>query len=301
MSPSARATSVLPTPGFPVKTICRLSGAVGRPCARRFCSTCSRAIRPLTSRLTGTSPTMASRSSIALLGGWSGISRSGANSILTMPETPPPEAGCSAPLRAKLAASTVTRRPRLASMATITIPLSADCVEGASPLIHPAGPDCGLKIQAVMMETAKPPIIIGRICWSLKKFFISTVVRLAGPHGMPPHGNVLWAGKFYQRLGRVETEDGAGGIAFDDKGAGARAVGRRVGYRDSLDALGYREIGRDVAARPDSNCAAEGGVSLGERERDQRYFAAFCVLDQPSGRRRRQGNGGGPDVALSHK
>ena len=46
MSPSARATSVLPTPGGPVNTMCRLSGAEVRPCARLFCSTCSRAIRP---------------------------------------------------------------------------------------------------------------------------------------------------------------------------------------------------------------------------------------------------------------
>jgi len=69
--------------------MCRLNGAVGKPCSRRFCSTCIRAINPLTSRLTGTRPTMASRSSIALFGGVSGISRSGENSILNAPDMPP--------------------------------------------------------------------------------------------------------------------------------------------------------------------------------------------------------------------
>ncbi|WP_244478905.1 hypothetical protein [Methylobacterium sp. Leaf106] len=59
--PSTRATSVLPTPGGPVKTMCWLMAATGRFWARRCCSTCIRAMTPFTSAFTGARPTMPSR------------------------------------------------------------------------------------------------------------------------------------------------------------------------------------------------------------------------------------------------
>ena len=59
--PSTRATSVLPTPGGPVNTMCWLMAATGRFWARRCCSTCIRAMTPFTSSFTGSSPTMPSR------------------------------------------------------------------------------------------------------------------------------------------------------------------------------------------------------------------------------------------------
>ena len=43
ISPTRRATSVLPTPGGPVNTMCWLSAETSRPWSRRFCSTCMRA------------------------------------------------------------------------------------------------------------------------------------------------------------------------------------------------------------------------------------------------------------------
>ena len=48
----------------------------------------------------------------------------------------------------------VTSNPRLARTSTITKPLRTAWVEGARPLIHPAGPDCGFMIQAVMIVAA---------------------------------------------------------------------------------------------------------------------------------------------------
>jgi hypothetical protein len=100
------------------------------------------------------------------------------------------------------------------------------------------------------MVAATPPMMIARICWSLNQVFhrrgsASTGSRHATPRECFGSREVLsasWSG---------EAEDGAGGIAFDDKGAGAGAVGRGIGHRDPLHALGYREIGRDIAARPD--------------------------------------------------
>ena len=77
------------------------------------------------------------------------------------------------------------------------------------------------EIQAVMIVAATPPTIIARICWSLKKFFIAIAIRLAGTHGTPRHGNALSTGKVYQDLCRRDTEDCAGGGAFDRVGPGA--------------------------------------------------------------------------------
>ena len=45
--------------------------------------------------------------------------------------------------------------------------------------LQPAGPDCGFMIQAVMMVAATPPMMMARICWSLKKFFIAIAPRPA--------------------------------------------------------------------------------------------------------------------------
>src|SRR5258708_3175108 len=130
----------------------------------------------------------------------------------------------------------------------MTTPLRMAWVEGESPLIHPAGPDCGLKIHAVTMVAATPPTIIAMICWSLKRFFIASVAPLAGVHGAPHDGNALSAGKLHQHPGRRQTEDGAGGIALDDKGAGARAIRRRVAHCDPLRGLlgekGNGRVGR---------------------------------------------------------
>src|SRR3982074_3187125 len=131
-----------------------------------------------------------------------------------------------------------------------------DWVEGWSPLINPAGPDCGLRIRAVMMVAATPPMIIATICWSLKGFFIARL-PLTRAHGTPHHGDALGAGKLHESLCRRTPEHCAVGGALDDKGAGAGAVRRRVGYCDPLHGLGDREVGRDVAARPDSNRASD--------------------------------------------
>src|SRR5450756_2209479 len=122
----------------------------------------------------------------------------------------------------------------MASTNTIAAPLRMDWVEGESPLIHPAGPDCGLSIQAVMIVAATPPMMIARICWSLKRFFIAFGASLARTHGTPHHRNALRARKLGHDPGRRQPEDGAAGGAFDHKGAGAGAVGRRIGHRLSL-------------------------------------------------------------------
>ena len=44
------------------------------------------------------------------------------------------------------------------------MPLNKAWVEGDSPLIIPAGPDCGLKIQAVITAAATPPMINAMVC-----------------------------------------------------------------------------------------------------------------------------------------
>src|SRR5260370_12877202 len=145
----------------------------------------------------------------------------------------------------------------------MTTPLRMVWVDGESHLLHPAGTDCGLSIHVVMMVAATPPMMIATICWSLKRFFIGWMPPLTGVHGAPHDGNALSAGKLHQHPGRRQTEDGAGGIALDDKGAGARAIRRRVGHCDPLHALGNREAGRDVAAGPHATTAANGRGSLG--------------------------------------
>ena len=75
------------------------------------------------------------------------------------------------------------------------MPLNKAWVEGESPLINPAGPDCGLKIQAVITAAATPPMINATVCWSLNGFFISIAVRLTWVHGAPHDGNGLGGGK----------------------------------------------------------------------------------------------------------
>src|ERR1700731_5199583 len=149
-----------------------------------------------------------------------------------------------------------------ASTNTIKAPLKTDWVEGASPLNQLAGPDCRLKIQPVTSVAPTPPTIMARICWSLNGFFIAPGPRLAGVRGAPHHGDALCARQLDQDLGRRQTEDGAGGIAFDDIGAGAGAVRRRIRHRDPLHAFGDREIGRDIAACADAKSAADGAGSL---------------------------------------
>src|ERR1700704_4405552 len=111
----------------------------------------------------------------------------------------------------------------LASTKTIAAPLSIDWVEGESPLIHPAGPDCGLRIQAVMIVAATPPMIIATICWSLKRFFIVRL-PLTRAHGTPHHGDALGAGKLCESPCRGTPADCAVGSAFGEKGPGAGAV-----------------------------------------------------------------------------
>jgi hypothetical protein len=44
----------------------------------------------------------------------------------------------------------VTSSPMLTSTSTMMMPLRMAWVDGESPLIQPAGPDCGLSIHAVM-------------------------------------------------------------------------------------------------------------------------------------------------------
>src|ERR1700676_122516 len=189
----------------------------------------------------------------------------------------------------------------LTSTNTIAAPLSTDWVDGESPLINPAGPDCGLRIQAVMIVAATPPMMIATICWSLNRFFIGSRARLARARSMPNDGDTLSTWKFDQGFGRCQAEDRAGGSAFDDKAAGTGAVRRRVGYRDPLHCVGDVEVGRDVTAGADANGAADRGRSPGDRQRGQRNLAALGVLDQRSGRRRRQGGRRGANVAVSYK
>src|ERR1700730_14136296 len=122
----------------------------------------------------------------------------------------------------------VTSNPRLARTSTITKPLRMAWVEGERPLIHPAGPDCGFIIQAVIIVAATPPMMMARICWSLKRFFIRVAPRLAGVRGAPDHGNALGVRQVQKHFCRGQAEDCAGGIAFDNVSADAGAVGRRV-------------------------------------------------------------------------
>src|ERR1700751_2091228 len=127
-------------------------------------------------------------------------------------------------------------------------PLSVCWTEVGSPLIQPAGPDCGFMIQAVMTAAAMLPMMIARICWSLKKFFMAGP-PLAWAHGAPHNGDALCGRQVLKHLGRCQSENCASGVAFDHQRAGAGAIGCGVGQRDPLQALGDGEIGRDVAAR----------------------------------------------------
>ena len=69
---------------------------------------------------------------------------------------------------------TVISHPMPESRMMITVPLSTVCVDAESPLIQPAGPDCGFMIQAVTMVATMPPTMIAQICWSLNRFFIAS-------------------------------------------------------------------------------------------------------------------------------
>src|SRR5579863_716035 len=104
----------------------------------------------------------------------------------------------------------VITRPMAASTSTMRVPLMTAWVVGASPLIQPAGPDCGLRIQAVIMVAATPPMMMARICWSLNRFFIGLARIDRAPH----HGDALRARKLDQHPRRRQAEDGAGGVAL---------------------------------------------------------------------------------------
>ena len=65
MRPTIRATVVLPVPGGPANTKCRICGGLGSPCRSRILATRSWAAIACTCRLTGSSPTIRSRSASA--------------------------------------------------------------------------------------------------------------------------------------------------------------------------------------------------------------------------------------------
>src|SRR5215813_2220887 len=134
----------------------------------------------------------------------------------------------------------------------IARPLSTCWTGSGRPLIQPAGPFSGFMIHAVMMVAATPPTIMARTCWSLKRFFIATVPRLAWAHRAPYDRNVLRIRQTGQGLCWVEAKDRPGRVALDHKGAAALAVGSRVGHCDALGAIGDGKIRRDVAAGPDA-------------------------------------------------
>ena len=69
MSPMMRATSVLPTPGGPVNTMCWLTAPTSMPSARRRASTSTRAATVFTCSLTGASPITASRRAMTFRAG----------------------------------------------------------------------------------------------------------------------------------------------------------------------------------------------------------------------------------------
>src|SRR5579871_338507 len=139
-------------------------------------------------------------------------------------------------------------RPMHAITNMIEMPLRTCWTGSGRPLIHPAGPFSGFMIQAVMIVAATPPTMMARICWSLKRFFIAILPRLAWAHRAPHDLNALRLRQTAQRLCRVQAKDRASGVALDDERAAALAIGRRVGHRDALDPVGDGKIGRDVAA-----------------------------------------------------
>src|SRR3984893_4110349 len=192
----------------------------------------------------------------------------------------------------------VTSNPRLARTSTITKPLRMAWVEGERPLIHPAGPDCGFMIQAVMIVAATPPMMMARICWSLKRFFIGVAPRLAGVLGAPNHRNALGVRQVEEHLCWGQAEDRTGGIAFDDVGAGAGAVRCGVGHGDALHAFAHCEIRRDVTAGADPECAADLRGPLGDRHGGQGNLAVLGVVNQPARDRLGQGGGSVVNVAL---
>src|SRR5580704_1680120 len=112
-------------------------------------------------------------------------------------------------------------------------------------------------IHAVMMVAATPPTMMARTCWSLKRFFIAMVPRLAWAHCAPDDLNALGLRQAVQCRCRVQAKDCAGRVAFDDNGAAALAVARRVGHRDPLNSIGDGEIGGDVAGGSDPEITAD--------------------------------------------
>ena len=58
----------------------------------------------------------------------------------------------------------LTSNPTLAITKAMAMPLRVCCAAGGSPLIHPAGPDCGFMTQAVMIAAATLPTMMASIC-----------------------------------------------------------------------------------------------------------------------------------------
>ena len=106
------------------------------------------------------------------------------------------------------------------------------------------------------------------------------VPQLAWAHCAPDDLNALGLRQAAQRLCRVQTKNCAGRIAFDDEGAAALAIRRRVGHRDPLNSVGDGEIGRDVAAGSDAEITADLRRALGNRKDGERDPAAFGIINQ---------------------
>src|SRR5262249_30391277 len=124
----------------------------------------------------------------------------------------------------------------------IARPLRTCWTGSGRPLIHPAGPFSGFMIHAVMMVAATPPTIMASTCWSLKRFFIVIVPRLAWAHRAPYDRNVLGLRQVAQGLCRVEAKGRPGRVALDHESAATLAVGGRVGHRDALGPIDDGEI-----------------------------------------------------------
>ncbi len=166
----------------PTKTMCKLIDVTERPCCLRRCSTCRRAISPFTSRFTGPSPIIDSRSCSACSALRSAISSVTLSSL--SPNAPTPTAARGA---ASWEATYVTLAP-----ARRTAAVARDLNDSGFPEIQlyrvTKGDVFGLMIQALTTEAptaTKKKINIGcreKNPWDVFKAAIPSTPATGPPH-----------------------------------------------------------------------------------------------------------------------